>query len=332
MSNVSASALPITVADLAAAKQVATDSIEGALGTREFFHVEWHSPHDDPDRIGRIVYRLNRLNEAIDGTRFVAKVEHCFTDAPGVELAGIGLEPNAHRLAIRLAVMARDAIVCGLFLAIDVQLRQSVQEAAAYRKAKRKVPKKLLAAGGKVYKMSGQLAETLRGEPEESLPNSTGRTLLAYPAYRPSLTPDELAAALLPHTWQTIQKEIGDPNEIDRQWLSARVQAEYLCACKFTESLSPLPANARAQAEREATSAAQPPPKLSSRQQNILQAAAENPKLTGEKLAEKAGYLFNADFKKELSTLVKLRCLQSNSPGYLALNLISGGPNPAPGQ
>ncbi len=50
------------------------------------------------------------------------------------------------------------------------------------------------------------------------------------------------------------------------------------------------------------------------RQRTILEALGDN-KLTGEKLAEKAGYRYNSAFKSELSVMVKLGMLIQERPG-----------------
>jgi hypothetical protein len=51
------------------------------------------------------------------------------------------------------------------------------------------------------------------------------------------------------------------------------------------------------------------------RQQTILEALGSE-KLTGMKLAERAGYSYNSAFKSELSVMVKLGMLIQERPGY----------------
>ena len=93
-----------------------------------------------------------------------------------------------------------------------------------------------------------------------------------------------------------------------------------------TAPLKPPPTNIPASAEQKDPPLAQQPPRLSPRQETILEAVIENPNFTGEALAPKAGYPYNSAFKKDLSTLVKLRYLQPGSPGYLALKSLPGDP------
>jgi len=59
----------------------------------------------------------------------------------------------------------------------------------------------------------------------------------------------------------------------------------------------------------------QPAPLLTTAEQNIFKALGDG-KLTGEKLAEKAGYPCNSNFKNTLSSLVKRGLLVNDRPGY----------------
>jgi len=59
----------------------------------------------------------------------------------------------------------------------------------------------------------------------------------------------------------------------------------------------------------------QPAPRLTAAEQNILEALGDGT-LTGEKLAEKAGYPCNSNFKNTLSSLVKRGILVNDRPGY----------------
>lgn len=59
----------------------------------------------------------------------------------------------------------------------------------------------------------------------------------------------------------------------------------------------------------------QPAPRLTAAEENILEALGDG-KLTGEKLAQKAGYPFNSNFKNTLSSLVKRGLLANDRPGY----------------
>lgn len=59
----------------------------------------------------------------------------------------------------------------------------------------------------------------------------------------------------------------------------------------------------------------QPAPRLTAAEQNILEALGDGT-LTGEKLAEKAGYPCNSNFKNTLSSLVKRCILVNDRPGY----------------
>lgn len=55
--------------------------------------------------------------------------------------------------------------------------------------------------------------------------------------------------------------------------------------------------------------------KLTETERNILEALGEG-KLTGESLAQKAGYPCNSNFKNSLSSLVKRGLLVNDRPGY----------------
>lgn len=57
------------------------------------------------------------------------------------------------------------------------------------------------------------------------------------------------------------------------------------------------------------------PPKLNDAEQNIVE-ALNTATLTGEKLAEKAGYPYNSNFKSTLSSLRKRGIVGNKSPGY----------------
>jgi hypothetical protein len=63
------------------------------------------------------------------------------------------------------------------------------------------------------------------------------------------------------------------------------------------------------------TQAGRPAPRLTEAEQNILEAIG-NTTLTGEKLADKAGYPCNSNFKNTLSSLVKRGLLINDRPGY----------------
>ncbi len=70
----------------------------------------------------------------------------------------------------------------------------------------------------------------------------------------------------------------------------------------------------RSQSE-PAAEVGKPEPRLTGAEQNILEALGDG-KLTGERLAAKAGYPCNSNFKNTLSSLVKRGSLVNDSPGY----------------
>jgi hypothetical protein len=232
MSNVFTSTPSLSVADCDAGRQVTKDCVDAAVNARDIFDsTDYPLPpglpgNPPPEAHQTIAMILEVLNAALDGEPLVAKVEPYFTELGGVELAGVGIEANGHRLAMRYAILARGAILKGILKTV----REQSQNTSTWKAFGKTI--QLSAEGQKVPQ---KLAEQRDAELEHysSQSNACAKLLLG-----PSPTAERLKAFILPHTWRTIRDLIGDPMEIDLGALGARVETEYLCACRLALALN----------------------------------------------------------------------------------------------
>jgi hypothetical protein len=120
----------------------------------------------------------------------------------------------------------------------------------------------------------------------------------AFPS--PQLRVLEKSVLQLGHNWVTGKWDKGaETTSLAYKWLGQDIFASSIAAISL---LCP-------------SDLAGTPVQPTIRQQTILKALGSG-KLTGMKLAERAGYSYNSAFKSELSVMVKLGMLIQERPGY----------------